>query len=224
MQDKRRLIAVLGHEFNDESLVDLALTHRSIGAQNNERLEFLGDSILGFAIGEALYQKFPDIKEGQLSQMRSQLVKGKTLAEIAREFELGDYLKLGQGELKSGGFRRESILADAVEAIIGAIYLDAGMEACKKRVLCWYASRLEAISPQASNKDAKTQLQELLQSRKKALPQYTVLNTSGDDHQQHFEVECRVAGLSQVVIGEGTNRRAAEQAAAGKALTMLESS
>ena len=223
MQDKRRLIATLGHNFTDESLVDLALSHRSVGAKNNERLEFLGDSILGFVIGEALYQKFPAIKEGELSQMRSKLVKGKTLAELAREFELGNYLKLGQGELKSGGFRRESILADTVEALIGAIYLDAGMEICRSHLLRWYASRLEAISPQSGHKDAKTLLQELLQSRKKNLPIYEIVNTSGDDHHQHFEVKCTVAGIQQGFTGEGSNRRAAEQEAATKALAVLQS-
>ena len=224
MLDKRLLIATLGHDFTDESLVDLALSHRSVGAKNNERLEFLGDSILGFVIGEALYQKFPKIKEGELSQMRSKLVKGKTLAELAREFELGNYLKLGQGELKSGGFRRESILADTVEALIGAMYLDAGMDTCKHHLLRWYASRLEAICPQGGHKDPKTLLQELLQSRKKNLPTYEVLNTSGDDHQQHFEVKCRVADIKQGFVGEGSNRRAAEQAAATKALAVLQSS
>ena len=216
--NQQTLIRRLGYHFNDPALVELALSHRSVGAKNNERLEFLGDSIVNFLMAEALFVKFPQCREGELSQMRAQLVKGKTLAEIAREFELGDYLNLGPGELKSGGFRRESILADTVEAIIGAIYLDGGMDACKEHVTRWYQSRLEAISPQGANKDAKSQLQELLQSRKKSLPQYHLVETTGSDHEQHFEIECEIEYLQQRFLGEGSNRRAAEQAAAQRAL------
>ncbi|MEE8056290.1 MAG: ribonuclease III [Pseudomonadales bacterium] len=216
------LIRRLGYDFRDLSLVDLALSHCSVGGNNNERMEFLGDSIVNFIIGEALYQKFPGSREGELSQMRAQLVKGVTLAEIAREFNLGDYLNLGPGELKSGGFRRESILADTVEALIGAIYLDGGMEICRERVLTWYASRLEKISSQLSNKDAKSQLQEWLQSRKKDLPRYHLVETTGNPHQQQFKVECEISFLKLRFHGSGSNRRAAEQVAAQVALNHLQ--
>ena len=221
-ESNQRLINRLGYDFSDSSLVDLALSHRSVGGNNNERLEFLGDSIVNFLIAEALFQKFPRSREGELSQMRAQLVKGVTLAELAREFELGDYLKLGPGEMKSGGFRRESILADTVEALIGAIYLDGGMEICRERVLCWYATRLEAISPQGANKDAKSKLQELLQSRNNDLPRYRLVQTTGDAHQQQFEVECEISFLKQGFHGSGSNRRAAEQVAAQLALIHLQ--
>ena len=216
------LIRCLGYDFHDSSLVDLALSHRSVGANNNERLEFLGDSIVNFIIGEALFKQFPQCREGELSRMRAQMVKGVTLAEIAREFNLGDYLHLGPGELKSGGCRRESILADAVEALIGAIYLDGGMDACRTCILSWYASRLQTISSHESNKDAKSRLQEFLQSRKKALPHYHLQATTGSDHQQQFEVECEIAHIMQRFRGSGSNRRAAEQAAAQAALDQLQ--
>lgn len=218
----RKLEKSLGHQFADQDLLVLALTHRSHGSSNNERLEFLGDSIVNFLIADALYQQFPNCQEGDLSRMRSQLVKGKTLAELAREFSLGEYLQLGSGEMKSGGHRRESILADTVEALIGAIYFDAGMEYCKGRVLGWYASRLQAISPESNHKDAKTQLQEYLQSRKQPLPAYELLNTSGSEHQQEFEVGCKVALLEKLEIGVGSNRRNAEQAAAAEVLNRLQ--
>ena len=164
MIDKlKRLERKIGHTFVDEDLLKRAITHRSAGSRHNERLEFLGDSILSLVIAEALFHRFPDVSEGDMSRMRATLVREKTLAELAREFDLGEYLILGPGELKSGGFRRESILADTVEAIIGAIYLDAGMEALKPLLLRWYAERLECIRPGADQKDPKTRLQELLQ-------------------------------------------------------------
>lgn len=219
-ESHNRLLNKLGYQFNDNNLFELALSHRSVGARNNERLEFLGDSIVNFLMAEALFHRFPQCDEGELSQMRAQLVKGKTLAEIAREFEIGEHLKLGQGEMKSGGFRRASILADVVEALIGAIYLDSNMDVCRERVLSWYATRLEGIAAKGSHKDAKTNLQELLQSRKKKLPVYRLLNTSGDDHQQHFEVLCDIPGFSDFK-GEGSSRRNAEQMAAEKALERL---
>ncbi len=218
------LIQKLGHEFNDPSLVDLALSHRSVGAKNNERLEFLGDSIVNFLMAEALFQKFPECREGELSQMRAQLVKGETLAEIAKEFSVGEHLNLGPGELKSGGYRRESILADAVEALIGAIYLDGGMAACNEHVPRWFESRLDLISPRNGNKDAKTRLQEWLQARKMPLPQYVLINTSGSDHQQQFTIECDIQHLQQRFTGDGSSRRVAEQAAAEEALTALHQS
>jgi ribonuclease III len=212
----------LGYTFNDFTLAEQALTHRSFGNSHNERLEFLGDSIVNFIVAEALYQRFPDAQEGDLSRMRAQLIKGETLAIIAREFGLGDCLNLGSGELKSGGFRRESILADALEALIGAIYLDGGMDVCRERVLAWYGERLQQIAPGDSNKDAKTRLQELLQRGGKALPVYRLLNTEGEAHDQQFTVVCDVPSLSDRFTGSGANRRSAEQAAAQAALDHLE--
>ncbi len=160
-----RLERRLGYTFQDPDLMLLALTHRSFAGRNNERLEFLGDAILNFIIGEALYDHFPQAREGQLSRLRAKLVKGETLALLARSFELGDYLRLGSGELKSGGFRRESILADAMEALIGGIYLDAGMDAAKDRVMAWLGPQLRELTPVDTNKDPKTRLQEFLQAR-----------------------------------------------------------
>ncbi len=216
------LSKALGYEFKDSALLALALTHRSYGSSNNERLEFLGDAILNLSIAEALYQQFPASREGDLSRMRSQLVKGATLAELAREFNLGEHLNLGSGEMKSGGHRRDSILADTVEALIAAIYFDAGMEVCRQQVLQWYASRLQAINPQTSSKDAKTSLQEYLQARKQPLPSYQLVRTTGSEHQQQFEVACVVALLEDVVPGVGSNRRSAEQAAAASAIQQLQ--
>lgn len=216
------LIRRLGYDFKQSELIELALSHRSVGSANNERLEFLGDSILNYIIGEALFKKFPQCREGELSRMRAQLVKGVTLAEIAREFNLGDYLRLGPGEMKSGGFRRESILADAVEALIGAIYLDGGMDASRERVLIWYHTRLQNIMPGSANRDAKSQLQEYLQSRQKSLPVYRLVATSGSDHQQEFEVDCEISHRALHFRGRGSNRRAAEQAAAQLALDEMQ--
>ena len=219
---KKRLLQRLGHDFKDPQLVELALTHRSCGARNNERLEFLGDSILNFTIGDALFLKFPNAKEGQLSRLRAQLVKGETLAEIAREFDLGDCLNLGEGELKSGGFRRDSILADAVEAIIGAVYVDAGMEACRDRILCWYQQRLETISLEETLKDPKTRLQELMQARRKPLPQYEVVSIDGEAHAQLFTVQCQTALLSTPTEAQASSRRTAEKLAAEEALRLIQ--
>jgi len=216
-----RLETKLGYQFNDAELLTLALTHRSANGKHNERLEFLGDSILSFVIADDLYHRFPKINEGDMSRMRATLVRGHTLAELGREFELGDYLKLGPGELKSGGFRRDSILADAVEAIIGAIYLDSGTEVVRGIILSWYNERLEAIKPGVSQKDPKTRLQEFLQGRRKPLPVYTVTNIKGEAHNQEFTVACDVAGIGMPVIGKGTSRRKAEQAAAETALEQL---
>jgi len=211
----------LGYQFNDSELINLALTHRSANGKHNERLEFLGDSILSFVIADDLYHRFPKVNEGDMSRMRATLVRGHTLAELGREFVLGDYLKLGPGELKSGGFRRDSILADAVEAIIGAIYLDSDIEVVRKIVLSWYKTRLDAIQPGVSQKDPKTRLQEFLQGRKKPLPVYTVTNIKGEAHNQEFTVSCGIEGISDPVVGKGTSRRKAEQAAAELALEKL---
>ncbi|GAB2636663.1 ribonuclease III [Vibrio panuliri] len=211
----------LGYRFQQAELINLALTHRSANGKHNERLEFLGDSILSFVIADDLYHRFPKVNEGDMSRMRATLVRGNTLAELGREFVLGDYLKLGPGELKSGGFRRDSILADAVEAIIGAIYLDSDIETVRGIVLSWYQTRLEAIKPGVSQKDPKTRLQEFLQGRRKPLPVYTVTNIKGEAHNQEFTVSCEVAGIGSPVIGKGTSRRKAEQAAAETALEQL---
>ena len=215
-----RLCRTLGYEFNKLSFLEQALTHRSAASQHNERLEFLGDSILSIVISDALYHQFPKATEGDLSRMRATLVCGKMLAEIAKEFKLGDYLKLGPGELKSGGFRRESILADAVEAIIGAIYLDADLEACRVLVLNWYKTRLAVIEP-INQKDPKTLLQEHLQGFKKPLPVYKVVNISGEAHAQTFTVECKIEQLDKAVVGIANSRRKAEQIAAAEVLERI---
>ena len=215
-----RLSQRLGHSFERRDLLELALTHRSHGSRNNERLEFLGDSILGFTIGAALFEQFPQGREGQLSRLRAQLVSGETLAELAREMELGDCLRLGEGEMKSGGFRRASILADATEALIGAIYLDAGLETARARILDWFGPRLQDLSLEIA-KDPKTRLQEWLQARQCPLPEYNVVDIAGAEHAQHFVVECRVSGLKEPVRGEASSRRGAEKAAATLAYERL---
>ena len=211
----------LGYTFNDQSMLVRALTHRSAGARHNERLEFLGDSLLSMVIADALFHRFPKVNEGDMSRMRATLVREKTLAELAREFDLGEYLILGPGELKSGGFRRESILADAVEAIIGAVYLDANIEQVQTMMLGWYEDRLNGIQPGIEQKDPKTRLQELLQGKRKPLPTYTVEQVIGEAHNQKFTVHCQIEGMAQPVIGIGTSRRKAEQSAAEHALEIL---
>ncbi|MDX1267337.1 MAG: ribonuclease III [Oceanisphaera sp.] len=211
----------LGHTFNDEAMLIRALTHRSAGARHNERLEFLGDSLLSMVIADALFHRFPKVNEGDMSRMRATLVREKTLAELAREFELGEYLILGPGELKSGGFRRESILADAVEALIGAVYLDTDIERMRTMLLSWYEDRLNDIQPGIDQKDPKTRLQELLQGKRKSLPTYTVVDVIGEAHNQKFTVHCQIDGVSEPVVGIGTSRRKAEQSAAEHALEVL---
>lgn len=220
-QSIEKLQQRLGHQFGDLELASLALTHRSFGGCNNERLEFLGDSIVNFVIAEALFERFPQAKEGQMSRLRASLVRGVTLAEIAREFGLGDYLLLGSGELKSGGFRRESILADTLEALIGAIYLDGGMDVCRARIRDWFANRLGALSlGEQSGKDPKTRLQEYLQSRHQPLPHYELVKVEGKAHDQTFTVQCLVEG-ELTSDGTGCSRRLAEQQSARKALVAL---
>lgn len=211
----------IGYQFANISLLQLALTHRSASAIHNERLEFLGDAILGFVIADDLYARFTRLDEGRMSRIRASLVKEHTLAELGREFALGDVLQLGPGELKSGGYRRDSILADAIEALIGAIYLDSSIEKVRKVVFSWYQERLESIDPEVGQKDPKTRLQELLQSRRRALPEYSVIDIQGEAHNQQFTVECSVVGLEKSVLGKGTSRRKAEQAAAEIALRIL---
>lgn len=217
-----RLQATIGYLFSNESLLIRALSHKSIGKENNERLEFLGDSLLNFFITEALFEKFPEASEGELSRLRAHLVKGETLAEIAREFQLGEYLLLGGGELKSGGFRRDSILADTVEALIGAIYLSTGLDDCKQATLSWYESRLANITSTSVLKDAKTRLQEYLQKRKKRLPEYRVSSEDGDMHARQYTVECRIELTDEVFTAVASSKRVAEREAAGKALEYIE--
>ncbi len=212
----------IGHSFTDEALFELALTHRSCGKKNNERLEFLGDSILNFVIADDLFERFPKAKEGELSRLRARMVKGVTLSEVARELGLGDYLRLGSGELKSGGYRRDSILADAVEAIIGAIYLDSDMDTARGFILSWFKDRLEKLDLNESMKDSKTRLQEFLQSRRLALPEYELMNVEGEAHAQTFYIDCQVDGLKKVAKGIGNSRRQAEQEAAKNALIALQ--
>lgn len=215
------LYRTLQYEFGSSELLITALTHRSFGADNNERLEFLGDSILNFTIAEALFEKFPKASEGDLSRLRAALVKGDTLAEIALEMKLGEYLRLGEGELKSGGFRRPSILADAVEAIIGAIYLDASMDTAKEAVLNWYRQRLGDITLVGSEKDPKTLLQEWLQARKQPLPEYTVIQIAGESHNQLFTIQCHVRSLAEPTTASASSRKSAEKEAATLMLQLL---
>ncbi|KPJ94612.1 MAG: hypothetical protein AMJ53_04885 [Gammaproteobacteria bacterium SG8_11] len=216
----QRLCKKLQYDFNDLDLLEEALTHRSKQAKNNERLEYLGDSILGFLVAKQLYEMFPTATEGELSRCRSKLVKGETLAKLAKALDLGEFLLLGAGEMKSGGFRRNSTLADAFEAIIGAIYIDGGMQNAEAFVTCQFNVLLDNMSLDETHKDPKTQLQEWLQARKQPLPQYNVVATVGNDHDQVFRVQCLVEGLTPTT-GEGTSRRKAEQAAARMALELI---
>jgi len=210
----QRLQKHLGYSFKDLAYLRQALTHRSSGILNNERLEFLGDSILSFVIAKALYEKFPDMAEGQLSRLRAHLVKGEMIAQIALEIELGDYLSLGPGELKTGGFRRASILTDALEAVIAAVLLDGGIDACQSLILHLYQTRLNDSHLNDNLKDHKTQLQEYLQSQKIPLPEYTLIKTEGEEHDQMFYVSCEVQGFNFSTQGQGDSRRKAEQLAA----------
>ena len=216
-----RLLRALNYRFQDASLVEQALTHRSVGHHNNERLEFLGDAILGCVIAEELYRRFPAASEGDLTRLRATLVKGDTLAEIGKGLVLGDYIRLGSGELKSGGFRRGSILACAVEALIGAVYLDGGFDAAKPLVLGLYQDRLGSVSPEDELKDPKTRLQEFMQSRKLPLPLYDLVKVEGEAHIQTFYIECVVETMKERISGHGSSRRKAEQSAAKKMLKIL---
>ena len=212
------------YQFIDNALLEQALTHRSVSKSlNNERLEFLGDSVLSLVITEYLYRNLPDISEGKLSRLRASLVNQKSLADISRGMALGDYIKLGGGELKSGGYRRDSILSDTLEAIIGAIYIDGGFEQASKSVLILYRNLLNNISDKIdqSLKDAKTQLQEILQSRQLQLPEYEIVQTVGKDHNQLFTVSCKIDVLNLEARGKGSSRKKAEQEAAGLVLKRL---
>lgn len=205
---------LIGHDFSNKALLTQALTHRSFGSTNNERLEFLGDGVLNFIVASQLYLKFPKLDEGDLSRLRAHLVKEPTLGEIALTLNIGDALKLGEGELKSGGWRRPSVLADALEAMIGAVFLDAGFAAAEAVVIKLFTPLIEKIDPKAIGKDPKSLLQEYLQSKKIDVPSYEVLAIEGEAHCQTFRVECRVAKFNIVTQGEGSSRRAAEQQAA----------
>ncbi|AKZ65830.1 Ribonuclease III [Candidatus Palibaumannia cicadellinicola] len=211
----------MGYFFKRHELLLQALTHRSASNIHNERLEFLGDSILSYVIAYDLYNRFQDINEGDMSRMRATLVRENTLAEIARELELSTCLRLGLGELKSGGLRRESILADALEAVIGSVFIDSDILTVDKLILNWYSSRLNEISPGEKQKDPKTRLQEYLQGRHMPLPVYIVVQIYGDTHDQKFIIHCQVSGIAYPIVGNGSSRRQAEQSAAKQALKIL---
>ena len=211
----------IDYSFSQPQLLERALTHRSAGKQNNERLEFLGDAALGLVIAQELYDRFPGADEGDLSRLRASLVKGDTLAELAVAMELGAYLLLGPGELKSGGASRGSILAGAVEAIIGAVYSDGGFNACRNLIFLLYRDRLAAISPELVDKDPKTRLQEYLQAKGLAVPLYEVLSVVGTGHTQQFRVLCTIESLGKKSEGSGSSRRKAEQEAALKIVGTL---
>lgn len=214
-------LEALSYRFARPELLGEALTHRSAGRLNNERLEFLGDAVLNFLIAEALFRRVPAANEGDLSRLRANLVRRETLAEIAGEMSLGESLVLGPGELKSGGFRRNSILADALEAVIGAVYLDGGFDACAALVERLFASRLESLPSTESLKDPKTRLQEFLQGRQMPLPAYRLESEAGEPHKRVFHVTCDIEGLAEPVRASGRSRRAAEQEAARLALEAL---
>jgi ribonuclease-3 len=211
----------LGYEFTQPLLLQRALTHRSHSHAHNERLEFLGDSVLNCVIAKHLYDNFPDLPEGDLSRLRSNLVNQQTLFVLAQQLHLGELLLLGEGERKSAGFRRPSILADAMEALFGAVFMDAGFEAAQQVVLGLYVPFIAQADVQTLGKDAKTLLQEYLQGKRLALPKYTVIATQGEAHAQLFQVECEIAQLKLITRGEGVSRRAAEQAAAESAYLQL---
>lgn len=213
----------IGYRFQDPALLAQALTHRSFGSPHNERLEFLGDGVIGCVIAQELYARFPALAEGELSRLRASLVREAALAAIARSIGLSEFLRLGEGEVASGGAARPSILADTLEALYGAVFLDGGYEAVCRAVRSTFAEALEALDPRQPAKDAKTRLQELLQSRRQKLPEYRVVATEGAAHKQVFEVECVAAGLALRATGSGSSRRRAEQQAAASLLKLLES-
>jgi ribonuclease III len=211
-----------GYVFRDPELLQRALTHRSAGLRHNERLEFLGDALVGAIVAEALYARWTKASEGDLTRARAELVRESALATLARRLDLGASLQLGPGEMKSGGHRRDSILADAFEAVVGAIYLDAGYDACRTAVLPWFADAIEALPPlHKLGKDAKTRLQEWVQARQSPLPVYALLAETGEDHAKSFRISCTLADPPLVCEGEGGSRRAAEQQAAEAALAAL---
>jgi len=216
-----RLQRKLGHVFTDPTLLAQALTHRSFGQPNNERFEFLGDSVLNCAMSMALFKRFSGLREGELSRVRSSMVCQDALARVATDIDLGSCLRMGEGELRSGGFRRPSILADALEALIAAVCLDAGFEAARALVDRLFEPLLAEVDPAEPGKDAKTALQEWLQGRKIALPTYTMIRVLGEAHAQEFEIACEVPKFSLRTVGRGSSRRAAEQQSAALALEQL---
>ena len=215
------LMQTLGYSFNEAGRLQVALTHRSCGGEHNERYEFLGDSVVNFVIAEALFHQFPEASEGELSRWRASLVNRDTLANLAKHFDLGSHLLLGPGELRSCGHLRESILSCAMEAIIGAVYLDGGFEKARDRILVWYRELLKNLLSAAEHKDPKTVLQEFLQAQRLPLPVYSVEKIEGEAHKQHFTVSCSVEGLPEKSQGVGTSRRRAEQDAASVMLLRL---
>lgn len=217
MSDVPAFERATGYVFNNRELLRQALTHRSFGTSHNERLEFLGDSVLNCIIAQVLYERFLEVREGDLSRLRANLVRQETLAEIAQQLGLGEHLRLGEGELKSGGFRRPSILADGLEALFGAVFLDGGFDQARQAILRLYEPYLSGLDPRHSGKDAKTNLQEFLQGRRLALPQYLLRATRGEAHAQEFEVECLISELGISTTGRGPSRRTAEQEAAKRA-------
>lgn len=219
-----RLEQSLAYRFTQPALLRQALTHRSYSSPHNERLEYLGDSVLNCTIAALLFQQFPTLKEGELSRLRANLVRQETLAEIAADLQVGNVLRLGEGELKSGGFRRPSILADALEAVFGAIFLDAGFDVARTTIERLYRSRIDGIDLRCTGKDAKTALQEWLQGRRLPLPHYELAETHGEAHAQEFVIHCSIPAIDLQVTGRGGSRRAAEQEAAQSALARLSSS
>ena len=214
----------LGYQFIDPDLLTLALSHRSVAAENNERLEFLGDSILGLVVTDSLYREFPQAREGDLSRMRSHIVRGESLAEVAKQLALGPDLLLGSGEMKSGGHRRDSILGDTVEALIGAVYLDRGIEAAREIVTAWFKSFFDSALQAQPVKDAKTALQEWLQHRNKPLPDYQLVSTGGEAHSRLFTVSCKIAAVEAAMTATASSRRRAEQMVAEQLLEEVEKS
>ena len=211
------LVDELGFAFRRPELVRQALTHRSFGTPHNERLEFIGDAVLNCVIAEALFERFPTIPEGELSRVRASLVNRETLARLARGLSLASEIRLGEGEAKSGGAERPSIIANALEAVFGAVFIDGGYDAARAAILRIYAAEWDGLDPAALSKDAKTRLQEWLQARRTAVPEYAVTALAGEPHAQTFTIECRIPALGIVAMGIGTSRRAAEQAAAERA-------
>ena len=212
---------VLGHNFSDADLLTRALTHRSFSRAHNERLEFLGDALLGMFIADELFVKFPEAAESDLTRLRSSLVKKETLAQLAKQLDLGNHIRFGIGEYKSGGSRKESLLANAVEALIGAIYLDSDLDNCRRCIRRLYASTLDELTAENIPKDPKSELQEYLQANKKSLPAYHVVAEEGEAHDKLFTIECYIEGLTEPVVAKGRSKRGAEQTAARTALEMI---
>ena len=212
----------LQYQFSDPQLLTLALSHRSCGSNNNERLEFLGDAVLGMAISSFLFNRFPEAREGDLSRIRSQIVRAESLAEIARNLDLGPELLLGPGEMKSGGHRRDSILGDTVEALLGAVFLDQGLAAVEGCIQNWFSASLNTLTLDTQVKDAKTALQEWLQARGKPLPEYLVVKTEGEDHSRLFTMSCTIDAVEEIAEATASSRRKAEQLVAEKLVKKLE--